>query len=164
MVQAQWQQSAARGAQLTEIAIRGAATLFDLQMQTARDMLAMHARSAGALGLPDFSPFFVPTADEQARRVFSESANEIVNTTRRTIETVAEVNRQFGRLIEQQTVNLSDTMRAGIDQLGRHAEQGLEQARTVVERGVDELARMSRDGKQQAETNIAVATEASRRK
>ncbi len=163
MADMQWQQNAHHGAQLTEIAIRGAATLFDLQMQTARDLLSMQARSASLFGIPDFSPLF-GTVDERARRVFSEGANELVNTTRRAAETVAEVNRQFGRLFEQQAVNVSETMRAGIGQLGRNAEQGLEQARNVVERGVDELAKTARDTKQQAESTIAVATESSRRK
>jgi len=159
----QWQQNANHGAQLTEIAIRSAATLFDLQMQTARDILSMQARSASLFGVPDFSPLF-STADERARRVFSEGANELVNTTRRAAETVAEVNRQFGRLMEQQAVSVSETMRAGIDRLGRNAEQGLEQARSVVERGVDELTKNARDNRQQAENTVAVASESPRRK
>ncbi len=143
MANLSWQPSAQHQMRLAEIAIRGAATMFDLQLQTARDIMGMQAKTASILGIPDYSPLF-ETADDRARRLFTEGADRLVDTTRRASETVAEVNRHIGRLVEQQTVTLAETMREGIDQLARHTEQGLEQARTVVERGADELSRSVR--------------------
>ncbi len=154
------QQATSHAAKLTEIAIRGAATLVDVQMQTARDIMSMQSRTFSVFGVPDFSALF-GTTDERARRVFSEGAEELINTTRRTAETVAEVNRQFGRLIEQQAVKVSETMCAGFDELGRHAEQGLERTRTMVERGLEEVASATR---QQTQNVSVAASEAMRKK
>lgn len=143
------QQATQHQVHMAEIAIRGTALLFDIQMQAARDLMEMQARSASVLGIPDCSNLF-KAADDRARRLFSESADELVNTTRRATETVAEVNRQIGRLVEQQTVEIAEQMRQGIDQLGRHAEQGLQQARHLVEQEVDELERTAQQAKKQS--------------
>jgi len=143
-----WQQATQHQVSMAEIAIRGAALLFDIQMQAARDLMEMQARSASVLGIPDCSSLF-KAADDRARRLFSGSADELVNTTRRATETVNEVNRQLGRLVERQAVEIAEQMRQGIDQLGRHAEQGLQQARHLVEKEVDELERTAQQAKKQ---------------
>jgi len=143
MAQAPWQTSN-HSLQVAEIAIRSTALMFDFQMQAARQFMEMQARSAAAFGMPDCSSLF-STADERARRLFSESADELVNTTRRASESVAEMNRHIGRLVEKQTVEMAEQMRQGIDQLGRHTEQSLQQARTLVEQGVNEMERAASD-------------------
>ena len=144
-----WQQAANHQMQIAEIAIRSTALLFDFQMQAARDLLEMQARSASVLGIPDCSSLF-SAADERARRLFSEGADELVNTTRRATETAAEVNRQIGRLVEVQTVGIAEQVRHGIDQLGRHTEQGLQQARSLVEQGVEEIQRAAQETQRQS--------------
>jgi phasin protein len=136
--------------QLAELAIRGAAAMVDFQMQAARDILEMQARNARLFGVPDLSPVFT-SADDHARRVFREGAEEIVNTTRRSAEAMTEMNRQLGRLIEQQTVTIAENIQAGIGQLGRHTQQGFEQARTLMERSAEELARTLQEARGQAE-------------
>jgi len=118
--------------------------MFDFQMQAARQFMEMQARSATVFGLPDCSSLF-STADERARHLFSESADELVNTTRRASETVAEMNRHIGRLMEKQTVEIAEQVRQGIDQLGRHTEQSLQQARSLVEQGANEMERAASD-------------------
>ena len=59
------------------------------------------------------------------------------------------MNRQIGRLFENQTVGMVEQIRQGIDQLGRHAEQGLQQARSVVEQGVDKLDQAAQEARTQ---------------
>jgi hypothetical protein len=144
-----WQHVAGHQVNMAEIALRGTALLFDYQMQAARDLLEMQARSAAAFGVPDCSSLF-NVADDKARRLFADGAEQLVATARRATETMAEMNRQFGRLVEQQTVNIAEQMRHGIDQFGRHTEQGLLQARSLVEHGLDEMERAAQEARQQA--------------
>jgi len=144
-----WQNAVNQPIHMAEIAIRSTALLFDFQVQAARDLLEMQARSAAVFGIPDCSSLF-NTADERARRLFTEGAEHLLNSTRRANETMAEMNRHLGRLVEQQTVGIAEQVRQGIDQLGRHTEQGLQQARDLVEHGVEELARAAQEARQQA--------------
>lgn len=125
---------------MAEIALRGTALLFDIQMEAARNMMQMQARTATVLGAPDYSDLF-RMVDDRAKRLFSTSAEQILNSARQANETVAEMQRQIGRLMEQQTVELTEEMRQGIEQLGRHTQEGLQQVRQVVEQEAEELQR-----------------------
>ncbi len=142
-----WQQAANQ--QVTELAIRSAGLMLDLQLQTARDLFEMQARSAALFGAPDCSSLF-DAADDRARRLFTEGAEHVAHVTRRASETVAQMNRQIGRLVEQQAVGMAEQMRQGIEQIGRHTEQSLQQARTLVEQGLDEIERTAREAKREA--------------
>ena len=134
---------------VAELAIRSAGLLLDFQLQTARDLLELQARSAALFGVPDCSSLF-NAADDRTRRIFSEGAEHVAHVTRRANETMAQMNRQLGRLVEQQAVGVAEQMRQGIEQIGRHAEQGLQQARTLVEQGLDELERSAQEARREA--------------
>ncbi len=134
---------------IAELAIRGAGLLLDFQLQTARDLFELQARSAALFGVPDCSSLF-NAADDRARRIFSEGAEHVAQVRRRATETMTQVNRQLGRLVEQQAVGVAEQMRQGIEQIGRHTEQGLQQARTLVEQGLDELERAAQEARRKA--------------
>ena len=123
---------------MAEVALRGTALLWDLQMETARNMWRTQARAAALLGIPDCSGLF-NVDDDRARRLFTTSAEQILDSARQTRETVVEMQRQFGRLAEQQTIGITEEVRDQIEQVGRHTEQGLQQISQMTASETDQI-------------------------
>lgn len=128
---AQQQMGARQFESIAEVALRGTALLWDLQMETARNVFRTQARTAAMLGIPDCSDLF-QIGDERARRLFTTSAEQVLNTARQARETVVEIQRQFGRLAEQQTIGITEQVRDQIEQIGRQTEQGLQEIREIA--------------------------------
>jgi len=116
---------------MAEVALRGTALLWDLQMETARNVFRTQARTAAMFGVPDCSEMF-EIGDARARRLFSMGAEQVLNTARQARETVAEMQRQFGRIAEKQTIGMTEQVRDQIEQIGRHTEQGLQEIRDIA--------------------------------
>ena len=116
---------------MAEVALRGTALLFDLQMETARNIMRTQARTAALLGAPDYSQFFA-AGDGAARRLFAASAEQMLNSARQARETVFEVQRQLGRLAEEQTFGIAEEVRDQIEHMTRHAEEGLEEIKHMA--------------------------------
>jgi len=116
---------------MAEVAVRGTALLWDLQMETARNVWRTQARTAAMLGIPDCSEMF-EIGDARARRLFSMGAEQVLNTARQARETVAEMQRQFGRIAEKQTIGMTEEVRDQIEQISRHTEQGLQEIRDIA--------------------------------
>jgi hypothetical protein len=116
---------------MAEVALRGTALLFDLQMETARNILRTQSRTAALFGVPDCSDLF-RLGDDRARRIFATSAEQMLNSARQARETVFEVQRQLGRLAEQQTLGIAEEVREQIEQMGRHTEKGLQEIKQIA--------------------------------
>ena len=116
---------------MAEVALRGTALLFDLQMETARNIMRTQARTAALLGAPDYSELF-RLGDDRARRLFAASAEQMLTSARQARETVFEVQRQIGRLAEQQTIGIAEEMREQMQQMTRHTEAGLQEIKQVA--------------------------------
>jgi hypothetical protein len=116
---------------MAEIALRGTALLFDLQMETARNLLRTQSRTAALFGVPDCSDLF-RLGDDRARRIFSTSAEQMLNSARQARETVFEVQRQIGRLAEQQTIGIAEEVRDQMQQMSRHTEAGLQEIKQIA--------------------------------
>ena len=116
---------------MAEVAVRGTALLWDLQMETARNVWRTQARTAAMLGIPNCSEMF-EVGDARARRLFSMGAEQVLNTARQARETVAEMQRQFGRIAEKQTIGMTEEVRDQIEQISRHTEQGLQEIRDIA--------------------------------
>ena len=116
---------------MAEVALRGTALLWDLQMETARNVFRTQARTAAMLGIPDCSEMF-EIGDARARQLFSMGAEQVLNTARQARETVAEMQRQFGRIAEKQTIGMTEQVRDQIEQISRHTEQGLQEIRDIA--------------------------------
>ena len=138
----QGQRGFANQISMMEITLRGTALLFDIQMEAARSIMHMQARSAAVLGAPDCSNLF-QVEDDRAKRLFTTTTEQILNSTRQANETVAEMNRQVGRLVERQAAEITEEIQTGIEELGRHTQQGLEQVRQVVQQGASEMERQA---------------------
>ena len=136
----QQQQQYASGGQfqnIAEVALRGTALLFDLQLEATRNAWETQARGAALLGAPDFSNLF-RIGDDRARRVFSASTEQLVNTMRRTADTVIAMQQEIGRLAEQQTIGMTDQMRQQIEQFGQQTQRGLEEIQQMSVEQLDQ--------------------------
>jgi hypothetical protein len=132
------QQFGARQLQsMAEVALRGTALLWDLQMETARNMWRTQARTAAMLGIPDCSNLF-EIGNDRARRLFTTSAEQMLHSARQARETVVEMQRQIGRLAEQQTIGITEEVRGQIEQISRHTEQGLQQIKQIAASEADQ--------------------------
>jgi hypothetical protein len=123
---------------MAEVALRGTALLWDLQMETARNVWRTQARTAAMLGIPDCSALF-HVGDDRARRLFTTSTEQMLNSARQARDTVVEMQRQMGRLAEQQTIGLTEEVRDQIEQISRHTEQGLQQIREIAASEADHV-------------------------
>lgn len=123
---------------IAEVAVRGTALLWDLQMETARNLWRTQARTAAMLGIPDCSDLF-QVGDERARRLFSTSADQVLNSARQARDTVVAMQRQFGRLAEQQRIGITEEVRDQIEQIGRHTEQGLQAIEQIAASEADQI-------------------------
>jgi hypothetical protein len=126
--------------QVTDIAVRGAALLWDLQMQTARSLWRTQARTAAMLGLPDYSELF-DVGDVSARRVFSASAEQVLDSARQARNTATQVQREIVRAAEQQTLEFTEELREHLGQIGRETERGLQQFRQLAVNGTEKMTR-----------------------
>ena len=103
----------ARAQNMAEIAIRGTALLWDLQVDATRNLLRAQARTASMFGVPDYSALF-RIADMRARRVFAQTAEQVIGTAREATRTVTGVQRELGRLAEQQTIEMTEEVRQNV--------------------------------------------------
>ncbi|NTV11576.1 MAG: hypothetical protein HGA47_12520 [Zoogloea sp.] len=119
------------------IAVRGMGQLYDMQLAAARMMLQTEARAAVAFGFPDYSDLF-KVADDRAKRVFTSGTEHLLSTAQQANETLSDVQRQVGRLLECNAVNLSENWQRSLDEFGEQAEEGLSQLREMARRQVEE--------------------------
>jgi len=129
-----------RAQNMAEIAIRGTALLWDLQVDATRNLLRAQARTASMFGVPDYSALF-RIADMRARRVFTETAEQVISTAREATRTVTGVQRELGRLAEQQTIEMTEEVRENVQQLSSYAQRGLEEIQGVAQQEADEVRR-----------------------
>jgi hypothetical protein len=126
-------------------AIRGTAALMEMQIGMARQIIGMHSRTAAALGVPDYSQLVDGSAD-CSRRLVNMTTDQMLSTAQRLNETMTDLQRQFARLIEQQTRTATDEIVRGIGRVGEGAEQAIRTAEQNVSRGAQEVERAAARG------------------
>lgn len=134
---------------MAEIYLKGTALLFDIQLQAARNLLKIQMQTATMLGAPDYS-HLLHVADERATQLFSMGTDQVVKSARKANETIVEMQRQIGRVVEQQAELASEQMRTGIEEIGRRTEEGLQQVREMAQKSGEELERTGQAMKQEA--------------
>jgi len=135
------------------VALRGMGQFYDINLAATRAVLQAHARTVAALGWPDYSDLFT-VADDRIKRVFSTGTEQLLETAQHAQETLGEVQRQVGRLVECQTVNLAENWQRGIEELGTQTEQSLSQLSEATRRQVDELEQATEQLGEAARENI----------
>lgn len=138
---------------VTAVALRSMGQLYDINLAATRTVLQAQARTAAAFGWPDYSDLF-SVADDRIKRVFSTGTEQLLETAQHAQETLGEVQRQVGRLVECQTVNLAENWQRGIEELGTQTEQSLSQLSEVTRRQVDELEQATEQLGEAARENI----------
>ena len=128
------------GARMAEIALRGTALLWDLQAETARNLLALQADSAKLFGAPDVTRMF-HVGEARARGVFSATVDQALNSLRQISDTVSEVQQSLVRVAEQEAAGISERLQHGFEELGRRSEEGLEEIRRLATEEADEMER-----------------------
>lgn len=128
-----------------EWAIRGTNMLLDLQMSALRNVWQMQTRGAVAFGAPDCSEL-LRSADDGMRRVFASGTEQLLDSTRRANAAIAELQRQFGRMVEHGAERVSADVREGIEEMGARTEQGLHEFAEFAQRGNEEAERMLQRG------------------
>ena len=128
---------------MADIAFRGTAVLLSIQLDAVRSVFEMQARSAAAFGAPDYSGLF-RSSDGGTKRLLAMGTHQFLSSARQANETISEMQRQFGRLIERRSQELSEEMRQSIEELSQRAREGLEQVKQMAEEGADEAERQHR--------------------
>ena len=124
------------------VMIRGVGSLYDLQVEAARLVLQSQARTAAAFGLPDYSGLF-GIDDERAKHLISAGTDYLLNSAQQAKQTISEVHHHVGRLVEQETINIAESWRYGIQELNQQTEEGLTQFREMAKKQVEEVERTS---------------------
>jgi hypothetical protein len=150
MAQTQGAPGGARPVPFTAVALRGLGHMADIQFSAARVMMQTQARAAASFGWPDVSGLFDGGGDERARHAFSAGAQQMIDTAQRASEAAAELQRQFGRVVEKQVAVAADTFQRGLEELGAQAEEGFNE--------LVETARQTADEAEQTTESVAQAT------
>lgn len=126
---------------LAEMAVRTTSQLLDMQMATMRTLLQTQARAAAAFGFPDCSVLFDGRADDRIRQVFSKGGEQLVNSTQRATETVAQIHRHVGQIVETQASLAAQNWQQGFEQLGTQTDESLNQLRATAQQQAEQFER-----------------------
>ena len=118
---------------MAELALRGANALLDIQMTTAQTFWQFQARSAAALGAPDYSDLLRAT-QLSARRLLSSGTEQALMCARRATQSMNEMQTQVGKIVEQGAAHISEELQTGFEALAQHTEQGLQVANSIARR------------------------------
>lgn len=131
-------------AQMSELAMRGASEVLDMQMATWRTLLETQARTAAAFGFPDCSDLF-RDGDGRMRQVFSSGAEQLLNTAQRTNQAVAEIQRRVGHIVETQAQAAAENWQQGLEQLGAQTDESLRQICETAQQQAERVERATRE-------------------
>ena len=130
---------------IAELAIRGTSVMFDIQMSALRSIWHIQARSAAALGAPDCSDL-VHFADTGTKRLISTIAEQLLTSAHQAREAITEMQTQFGRIVEQGTMQLTEEIRDGIEELSQRTQEGLQAVKEIALQGAVESERAMQQG------------------
>ncbi len=133
-----YQRNGDHARRMTEIALRGTALLWDLQADTARNLLEMQANGARLFGGPDFGRIFHIGAGAD-RGMFSMTIDQALSQLRQINDTVDEVQWQLAQAAERQTQGFAERLQRSIEELGRRSQEGLQEIRRIAEQEADEF-------------------------
>jgi vacuolar-type H+-ATPase subunit H len=122
---------------IAAVALRGLGEAYDMQMAAARLALQTQARAAVAFGWPDYSEFF-RLGSGRAKRAFATSTEQLLNSAQQTSETISEVQREVGKLIECNAESIAESWQQGLEEFSIQAEESLEQMKDLARQQVEE--------------------------
>jgi hypothetical protein len=139
-----YQRNSDHARRMTEIALRGTALLWDMQADTARNLLQLQANGAKLFGAPDFSRLF-HIGPGNDKGMFSMTVDQALSQLRQNNDTIDEVQWQLAQAAERQTQGFAEQLRHGIEELGRRSQEGLQEIRRIAEEEADEFQEAMRE-------------------
>lgn len=146
---------------LTDVALRGARYVTDMQMSATRVLLRTQARTAAAFGWPDWSGLF-ENAEGASLVPLSSTSEQMLQTAQRTMETAAELQREVSRIVTTQTSVAADNWRRGIEEFGNQAQEGLHELLETARRTAEETERATQAMGQAAQEALREGSSAMR--
>jgi methyl-accepting chemotaxis protein len=135
---------------LADIMVQGAARIVELQTSTARVLLRAQGRGAAMFGAPDWTELLGRSGPDHLSELFVSGAQQALNLMRHTNETLNLVQQQVGHLVEQQTAQVAEQMRQGVEEVSRRTEQTLDQLRNTTQEAMSEAERASEESGESA--------------
>lgn len=127
--------------QVTELALRGAEQLYDMNVSTARVFVQAQANTAAAFGVPDWSPLF-DLATDQTRQILTAGTDQMLDAAQRASEVATELQRNAGQLLESQTAQAAQHLQRGMQEFNTQASENLSQ----LSRAAGDATQALRDG------------------
>ena len=122
---------------IAAVALRSMSEAYDMQLAATRLAWQTQARAAAAFGWPDYSGFF--RRDEgRAKRVFATGTEHLLATAQQARQTLAEVQREVGRLIECNAESMAESWQQGLEEFAVQAEESLDQMKELARQQIDE--------------------------
>ncbi|RYY90107.1 MAG: hypothetical protein EOO15_03880 [Chitinophagaceae bacterium] len=112
---------------MTELALRSAEQLYDMNVSATRALLQTQVGTAKALGLPDWSSLF-DMATNQTRQAWSAGSEQVLTAAQRTTEVATELQRSASQILEAQTAQTAqaaETLKQNMQELTSQAAQAL---------------------------------------
>lgn len=119
--------------QATELALRGAEQLYDINVSTARVFVQAQANTAAAFGLPDFSPLF-DLATDQTRQIWSTGAERVLDAAQRAADAATALQRNAGQLLETQATQAAQQLQRGVNGFNAQAVDQINQFTATMAR------------------------------
>ncbi|HET7598520.1 MAG TPA: hypothetical protein VFK15_16445 [Burkholderiales bacterium] len=144
------QERAQQAANLADIMVQGAARIVELQTSTARVLLRAQGRSAAFFGAPDWTQLLGRNGTEHISELFMTGAQQALNLMRHTNQTLTLLQQQMGQLVEQQTAEVAQEMRHGVEEVSRRTEETLDQLRQTTQQAAEEAQQWTEEGGEEA--------------
>jgi len=85
---------------ITTFAMRGAAMIWDMQVETARTLWRTQARAAAMFGFPDYSRLF-DAGERDVRTLVAATTEQVLDRAHEATATVTQLQREIERTVEQ---------------------------------------------------------------
>ncbi|MGQ0591883.1 MAG: phasin family protein [Gammaproteobacteria bacterium] len=138
---------------IASIFMHGAARMLDIQMAAGRNFMQYQARGARAFGAPDFSEIFKGID----ARFYEAMTDQALNYMRQANEAISEMPANIGELIQQQTEELSEQMRQGMEEAGSLMQQGAQEGTQMIKEATREAGEAVQEGEEAQQGQRAAA-------
>lgn len=120
--------------------LRSLGQFLDMQAATTRIMWRAQARAASAFGAPDYSRLF-QVNDDRGQRLFSAATENLTQILQQANGPLTEVPSQIGRMLEQQTINLTERWKHGLEEMQQQATESMKEIKELSLQQAEEMAR-----------------------
>jgi hypothetical protein len=144
---------------LSEMGLRGAAQLVELQVSAAQALWEMRARTASAFGWPDYARAFAGDGEDRVRQVLQTTTEQLIDASQQTGEAIAKIQSQARRLVESQAQAAAENWQQALEQLGARAAESMQQICAATQQQADQFGRVAQVRVQETQAALQQAAE-----